>query len=217
MSALKAGVKHRCGAGDYEVDHKVALNGSLKLRTHSSGSSSWGNVTLDHATLKGTLSGGHGPDNEEACGGFPPCMHGISWLASKGDVTLSGDLVGTKGQPAVGTVRGDRYTDLQAPVGAFRLDEVVANASSQTLSVEHGHETLSVAADPAQAAAGDAALTAHGSGPYANGCAGGQEKGTLWTAKYATADQPLTFTEDIFGPISITATKSATFEKYHIA
>jgi len=217
ISAAHKGVKHDCGAGDFSVTHKVTLKGSVKLRTHSAGPSSWGTVKLRNITLKGKLYGGHGPDNEEACTGFPVCLHGISWLASKGDITLSGDLVGAQGDHPIGTIRGDRYTELLKPVGGFRLDEVIAGASHQRLTKLNGTKTLSVVADAAQpAVAGGGTLTATAHSPWATGCAGGQEKGKLWTAKYVAADQPLTFAEEIFGPISL-AKAGATFEKYHVA
>jgi hypothetical protein len=207
--------KKNCGAGDFDITHKVTLKGSLNLKTHSSGVNSWGNVKLNSTTVKGKLVGGHGPDNEEACGGFPPCVNGITWTASKGDLTFTGQLTGAKGQDKVGTISGERFTDLATPSGAFRIDQVTANAANQTIGPFNGKTTLSVAADPAQPAAGDAAISATSKHRYANGCSGGREKGKLWNGKYVVADQPLTFSEEIFDPMQLTKTASASFERFH--
>jgi hypothetical protein len=217
ISALHGGVKHSCAADNYQIRHKVALKGSVTLKTHSSGTNSWGNVSLDSATFKGTLFGGHGPDNEEACSGYPPCVSGISWLATKGNLTLSGSAVAPKGKSPVSTLDANRLVQITSPAQAIRVDDVTTPAPAPTLSKLNGHKTLSVTTNSTGPADGDAALASTGKSPYANGCGGGEEKGALWNAAYATADLPLTFSEDIFGPLSISSSKSATFEKFHVA
>lgn len=213
--AAHSSAKQQCGAGNVQVNHKVAVKGKVTVKTHSSGPNSWGTVD-DVISLHGTLTGGHGADNEEACSTIP-CMGGVTWIANKGPLSISGQNVARKGKKPVSTIDANRYVHLSTPAHATRTDDVTTKAPAPTFAMLNGHETLSVTTNPSGPAEGDAALSATSHGPYAQGCARGQEKGKLWGAHYGTADLPLTFSEDIFGPLSIITSKSANFERYHIS
>lgn len=213
--AAERNAKQQCGAGNFQVNHKVAVKGKVALKTHSSGPHRWGTVD-DVVSLHGTLVGGHGADNEEACSAIP-CVSGVTWIANKGLLSISGQNVARNGKKPASTIDANRLVHLTTPAHATRTDDVSTTAPAPTFSTLNGHKTLSVTTNSSGPAQGDAALSATSHGPYAQGCATGQEKGKLWGARYVTPDLPLTFSEDIFGPLSISKSKSANFENYHMS
>jgi hypothetical protein len=216
ISPSTAGATKQCDTANFDVRHAVALKGPLKLATQSTGPHKWGTVNDRHFKIKGLLSGGHGPDNEEACTPEPPCVAGITWTANQAEVTLLGSDVAAKGKHDISRIVGTRTHPISTPAHALRVDTIRTTAPAPTLAKVGGHETLDATASSGNSS-GSATLTSSGHSPYAQSCRTGQEKGTLWNAGYAANDPPLALTENIFGTMSIDQDKGADFIKFHLA
>jgi hypothetical protein len=215
ISPLSNATTQVCDSADHNVIHRVALKGTLMVRTHSTGPNSWGAVAHRGVEFThGRLSAGHGADVEEACAKIP-CQAGVSWTASHGNLGLLGLDVAAKGKKAVGHIQGNRLTTLPTPAHAFRFDTVTVKAPAPTLATSGGTTTLK-ATSAGGIATGSATLTSTGHSHFNEDCATGQTVGTEWNAHYAADSTPLTLHEQIFGPMTIAKDKNADFMKVHI-
>jgi hypothetical protein len=196
--------------------HRVALKGTLTFLTHSTGPDKWGGLAHREVEFThGKLSAGHGPDVEEACT-IIPCLAGVSWDASHGDITLLGDDVAAKGKNRVSRIVATRPVKLATPAHAVRADTVTVRAPAPTTATAGGITTLH-ATTAGGIVSGSAKLTSTGHVHYQQGCSVGHLAGTIWNAVYTAASPPLTAHEQIFGPLTIAVTKSATFINDHVA
>jgi hypothetical protein len=203
-----------CDNANLNRIHRVALKGTFTFLTHSSGPNSWGK--LAHRSIEfthGKLSAGHGQDVEEACATIP-CQAGVSWTASQGSVDLNGFAVAPKGKKPVSRLEADRSTTLSTPAQAVRFDTVIVKAPPPSLVT--GGVVILTATSAGGIATGSGKLASNHHSAYHQDCSTGQMVGTEWNATYDALVPPLTFHEQIFGPLSIAVDKSATFMKVHI-
>ncbi|HEX3823342.1 MAG TPA: hypothetical protein VHV79_02625 [Mycobacteriales bacterium] len=195
--------------------HLVALKGTLKFRSHSPGTESWGAVAQRSVSFAhGRLSAGHGPDVEEACAAIP-CQAGLSWTASHANIDINGTDVAAKGNKPVSHLEANRSIRLSTPAHATRIDTVIVKSPAPRLTSAGGATVTAHSAGGI--ATGSARLTSTRRSGYRQNCSTGQLVGKQWSATYDAAIRPLTLHEQVFGALRISADKNATFRKVHIS
>jgi hypothetical protein len=216
ITPTHSAVVQHCDSANKNVIHRERVRGSVSFHTHSTGANAWGSIaTATFQFSHGKLTAGHGPDVEEACAKIP-CQAGATWNANKGLLSLNGTDVARKGKKAVSRIAASRLVHIGTPANTQRLDIVKTTAPAPSLTPNGAQASLDITTSGG-VATGSAKITSNTHSIYNAPCTGGQETGKSWSGPFhGGAGGPVTLNEDIFGPLSISLDKHATFQKFHI-